>query len=255
MRNILTICRRELYAYFVSPVAWVLLAIFAFLSGGFTLLASSAFVQQSFRSQMTGQAMPMSINQYVIAPVFGNVSVLSLLLIPLMTMRIFAEEKKQGTIELLLTSPIHEWELIMGKFLAALIMYGSMLLVLLIDVSFLFIYGNPDFKPAATAFLGLFLLGATLLSLGTFISSLTNNQIVAGSIGFGLGLALWLLSWTTSFGDSAFINVLNYLSIISHNDSFARGVIDTKDLVYYVSMIFFGLFLTARSIESLRWKA
>lgn len=255
MRNILTICRRELYAYFVSPVAWVLLAMFAFLSGYFTLIATGEAMTQTLRSQMMGQPMAMNINQFIIAPVFGNISVVSLLLIPLMTMRLFAEEKRQGTIELLLTSPVYEWELILGKFLAACIMYGSMLLVLLIDYSFLFAYGTPDWKPVATGFLGVFLMGATLLSLGAFISSLTNNQIVAGAIGFGLALGLWLLSWATAFGDSTFVQLLNYLSIVSHLQSFSRGVIDTKDVVYYLSFIFFGLFLTVRSIESLRWKA
>jgi ABC-2 type transport system permease protein len=255
MRNILTICRRELYSYFVSPVAWVLLAIFAVLSGFFTLAATSEFMRQSLRSQMMGQSMPMSINDFVIAPLFGNISVVSVLLIPLMTMRLLAEEKRQGTIELLLTSPLHEWEIISGKFLAAVLMYGCMLLVLLIDCSFLFIYGTPDWKPVATGFLGTLLMGASLLSLGTFISSLTSNQIVAGAIGFALSLLLWLLSWSTAFGEGAFVQFLNQLSIVSHLDSFSRGVFDTKDVIYYLSMIFFGLFLTARSIESLRWKA
>jgi ABC-2 type transport system permease protein len=255
MRNIRTICRRELYAYFVSPVAWVLLAIFAILSGVMTLSATAGFLQQSLRSQMTGQSMPMSINEYIIAPLLGNISVVSLLIIPLMTMRLLAEEKRQGTIELLLTSPVYEWELIMGKFLAAVLMYACMLLVLLLDISFLFIYGTPDWKPVATGFLGTLLMGASLLALGTFISSLTNNQIVAGAVGFGLALLLWLLSWFTAFGEGTFIHFLGQLSIVSHMDSFSRGVIDSKDIIYYLSMIFFGLFLTARSIESLRWKA
>lgn len=255
MRNVLTICRRELYSYFVSPVAWVLLTIFAFLGGYFTLIATGEFMTQSLRSQMMGQPMPMSINQFIIAPVFGNVAVISMLLLPLISMRLIAEEKRQGTIELLLTSPVYEWELILGKFFAALLMFGSMLLLLLVDYFFLFAYGNPDWKPVATGFLGVFLLGGSLLSLGTFISSLTNNQIVAGAIGFALGLTLWLLSWATAFGESAFVHFLNYLSIVSHLESFSRGVIDTKDLVYYLSMIFLGLFLTARSIESMRWKA
>jgi ABC-2 type transport system permease protein len=244
-----------LYAYFVSPVAWVLLTIFAFLSGYMTLVATGEFLQQSLRGQMMGQSMPMSINQFVIAPVFGNLSVISLLLIPLITMRLFAEEKRQGTIELLLTSPVREWEMIMGKYCAALIMYGAMLLVVLIDFSFLFAYGTPDWKPVGTGFLGLFLLSGSLLALGTFISTLTNNQIVAGAVGFALALVLWLLSWATAFGDSTFIQAVNYLSVVSHLDSFSRGVIDSKDLIYYLSMIFFGLFLTARSIESIRWKA
>jgi ABC-2 type transport system permease protein len=255
MRNIWTVCRRELYAYFVSPIAWVLLTIFAFLSGAFTYLISAAFLRASLEGQMSGQSFPMNVNEQVIAPLFSNMAVVGLFLIPLISMRLFAEEKRQGTIELLVTSPVHDVEIILGKWLSAVLMYGALLVVLLADYSFLFIYGNPDWKPVATGFLGILLQGACLLAFGTFISTLTRNQIVAGAIGFALALVLWILNWTTSFGNSDTVQVLNYLSIVSHMDSFSRGVIDTKDLIYYASMIFFGLFLTARSLESLRWRA
>jgi ABC-2 type transport system permease protein len=255
VRNTWTICRRELYAYFVSPIAWVLLTIFAFLSGAFTYIVSASFVRASLESQMSGQSFPMNVNEQVIAPLFSNMAVVGLFLIPLISMRLFAEEKRQGTIELLVTSPVHELEIILGKWLSAVIMYAALLFVLLADYSFLFAYGNPDWKPVATGFLGILLQGACLLAFGTFISTLTRNQIVAGAAGFALALILWILNWTTSFGNSATVQVLNYLSIVSHMDSFSRGVIDTKDLVYYVSMIFLGLFLTARSLESLRWRA
>jgi len=255
VRNIWTICRRELYAYFVSPIAWVLLTIFAFLSGAFTYLISAAFVRASIEGQMSGQTFPMNVNEQVIAPLFSNMAVVGLFLIPLISMRLFAEEKRQGTIELLVTSPVHDLEIIMGKWLSAVLMYGALLVVLLADYSFLFIYGNPDWKPVATGFLGILLQGGCLLAFGTFISTLTRNQIVAGAIGFALALVLWILNWTTSFGNSDTVQVLNYLSIVSHMDSFSRGVIDTKDLIYYLSMIFFGLFLTARSLESLRWRS
>jgi ABC-2 type transport system permease protein len=170
-------------------------------------------------------------------------------------MRLFAEEKRQGTIELLVTSPVHDLEIILGKWLSAVIMYSALLLVLLIDYSFLFIYGQPDWKPVATGFLGVLLFGACLLALGTFISTTTRNQIIAGAVGFALALLLWILDWTTSFGNTPTVQVMSYISILSHLDSFARGVIDSKDVIYYLSMIFFGLFLTSRSLESLRWRA
>jgi len=255
MRNIWTICRRELYAYFVSPIAWVLLTIFAFLSGVFTYIISASFVRFSLEGQMNGQSGPMNVNEQVIAPLFSNIAVVGLFLIPLISMRLFAEEKRQGTIELLITSPVHDLEIILGKWLASVIMYCALLAVLAADYSFLFMYGNPDWKPVATGFLGIVLQGACLLAFGAFISTLTRNQIVAGAVGFALALVLWILNWTTSFGNSVAVQVLNYLSIVSHMDGFSRGVIDTKDLIYYVSMIFLGLFLTARSLESLRWRA
>ncbi len=255
MRNIWTICRRELYSYFVSPIAWVLLAIFSVLSGFFTYIISATFVRASLEGQMSGQPMQINVNEQVIAPLFSNIAVVGLFLIPLISMRLFAEEKRQGTIELLVTSPVRDMEIVIGKWLSAVLMYGALLVVLLLDYSFLFIYGNPDWKPVATGFLGILLQGACLLALGTFISTLTKNQIVAGAVGFALALVLWILNWTTSFGNSGTVQVLNYLSIVSHMDSFSRGVIDTKDLVYYLSMIFLGLFLTSRSLESLRWRS
>lgn len=255
MRNVWTICRRELYAYFVSPIAWVLLTIFAFLSGVFTYIISASFVRYSLEGQMSGQSMPMNVNEQVIAPLFSNIAVVGLFLIPLISMRLFAEEKRQGTIELLITSPVRDLQIILGKWLASVIMYCALLAVLAADYSFLFMYGNPDWKPVATGFLGIVLQGACLLAFGAFISTLTRNQIVAGAIGFALALVLWILNWTTSFGNSVGVQVLNYLSIVSHMDSFSKGVIDTKDIIYYLSMIFLGLFLTARSLESLRWRA
>jgi ABC-2 type transport system permease protein len=213
------------------------------------------FAQASVESQMMGQNQPMSVNEYVIAPLLSNIAVIALMLIPLISMRLLAEEKRQGTIELLITSPIRDTEIVLGKWLASLLMYWALLLVLVIDCSWLFIYGKPDWKPALTGLLGLFLQGGCLLALGTFISSLTRNQIVAGAIGFACALVLWILSWSTAFGNSDTIQVINYVSIVSHLDPFTRGVIDSKDVVYYLSMIFLGLFLTTRSLESIRWRA
>jgi ABC-2 type transport system permease protein len=255
MRNVWTICRRELYSYFVSPVAWVLLAIFAILSGFFASLASSNFVQETMVSQMRGQAVPMSLNEMVIAPLIGNVAVIGLFFLPLISMRLFAEEKRQGTIELLVTSPVKDLEIVIGKWMAASLMYAALLAVLAFDLSFLFIYGSPDWKPVFSAFLGLFLQGISLLAFGAFISSLTKNQIVAGAVGFGLALLLWILSWVSSLGDTTLIRIISYLSVLTHMESFSRGVIDSKDFIYYVSMIFLGLFLTTRSLESLRWRS
>ena len=204
---------------------------------------------------MSGQGGPMNLNDMVIAPLFSNIAVVGLFLIPLISLRLFAEEKRQGTIELLATSPVHDIEIVLGKWLSAVLMYGSLLVVLMLDFSFLFLHGQPDWKPVATGLFGILLQGACLLALGTFISTTTKNQIVAGAVGFALALVLWILNWTTSFGNSDTVQVLNYLSIVSHMDSFSRGVIDTKDLIYYLSMIFFGLFLTTRSLESMRWRA
>jgi ABC-2 type transport system permease protein len=255
MRNIWTICRKELQSYFVSPVAYLLLTMFAVIFGFFFWNSVGYFNMVGLESQMRGQSFPMSVNEYVIRPLLSNISVIGLFFIPMMTMRLFAEEKRMGTIELLATSPVRDMEIILGKWLAAVILYATLLLFAGINFAFLFRYGNPDWKPLAIGYLGLLLQAGGLLAIGTFISTLTRNQIIAGAATFGVCLMLWVLEWVAGYETAAWAKVLAYLSVITHFESFAKGVIDTKDAVYYVSVIFLGLFLTSRSMESLRWRS
>jgi ABC-2 type transport system permease protein len=170
-------------------------------------------------------------------------------------MRLFAEEKRSGTIELLMTSPIRDAELILGKWLAALALYAVILVVSAVNLTFLFAYGKPDWKPILVGYLGLLLEGGCLLAIGTFLSTLTRNQIIAGVSGFCVSLLLWVLSWATAFDPSAASKALGYLSVVPHLEPFTKGVIDSKDVIFFLSAIFLGLFLTARSTESLRWRA
>jgi ABC-2 type transport system permease protein len=142
----------------------------------------------------------------------------------------------------------------MGKFLGAMALYGAMLAVTLIHIAVLFAFGNPEWRPIATAYLGLLLMGGCFISLGLLISSLTKNQIVAGMITFAVFLMLWVINWIASFTGPTTQEVLNYLSITDHLDDFTKGVLDTKHLVYYVSFIAFGLFLTMRSVDTERWR-
>jgi gliding motility-associated transport system permease protein len=174
---------------------------------------------------------------------------------PMITMRTYSEEKRSGTIELLLTSPLSDFQIIMGKFLGALALYGVMLAVTLIHMAILFIYGAPEWKPLATAYLGLLLLGGCFLSMGLFISSLTKNQIVAGMVTFAVFLLFWVISWISSLSSGGmFSDVASYLSIIDHFDDFAKGVLDTTHLIYYLSFITFSLYLTAKSVDTERWR-
>jgi ABC-2 type transport system permease protein len=203
---------------------------------------------------MQGQSFPMNINEMVIRPLLSNAAVIGLFFIPMITMRLFAEEKKTGTIELLATSPIRDMEIILGKWLAAVAMYASLLLFTAISFGFLFRYGNPDWKPLVVGYLGLLLQAGGLLAVGTFISTLTRNQIIAAAGTFGVCLLLWILEWN-SYEAATWAQVMAYCSVIKHLESFTKGVLDTRDAVYYVSLIFFGLFLTSRSMESLRWRS
>src|SRR5450432_2245969 len=255
MRNILIICTKELRTYFVSPIAYLLLTMFTLIFGFFFWNSVGYFNMMGLESQMRGQSSPMSVNEYVIRPLLSNVSVIGLFFIPMITMRLFAEEKRTGTIELLATSPIRDIEVIIGKWLAALILYAVMLLFSAINFAFLFRYGNPDWRPLAIGYLGLLLQAGGLLAVGTFISTLTKNQIIAGAATFGVCLMLWVMEWVAGYETAAWAKVLAYMSVISHYESFGKGLLDTKDLVYYVSLIFLGLFLTSRSLESLRWRS
>jgi ABC-2 type transport system permease protein len=255
VRNIFVICSRELKSYFASPIAYLLLTMFAVLFGFFFWNAVGYFAQLSMQSAMMGGNMPMNVNEMVIRPLLMNVSVIGLFLIPMITMRLFAEEKRSGTIELMLTSPVRDAELIVGKWLAALVMYAVLLGITAVNFTYLFIYGQPDWKPLAAAYLGLILQAGSLLAVGTFISTLTKNQIIAGSATFGVCLLLWVLEWVAGYETAAWAKVMGYMSVVAHFEPFAKGVIDAKDVVYYVSLTALGLFLTARSLESLRWRA
>lgn len=255
MRNVLIIWRKELRSYFVSPVAYILLAMFAIIFGFFFWNSLGYFVYMGMESQMRGQPMPMNLNEELIRPLLSNISVVGLFLIPMITMRLFAEEKRTGTIELLVTSPIRDVEVILGKWLAAVSLYACMLLLTAINFAFLFKYGHPDWKPLAIGYLGLLLQAGALLAIGTFISTLTKNQIVAGAATFGVCLLLWVLEWVSGYETATWARVLSYMSVITHFESFAKGVLATKDAVYYVTVIFLSLFLTARSMESLRWRS
>jgi ABC-2 type transport system permease protein len=255
MRNILVICKKELSSYFVSPIAYLLLTMFTLIFGFFFWNSVGYFNMMGLESQMRGQSFPMSVNEYVIRPLLSNVSVIGLFFIPMITMRLFAEEKRTGTIELLATSPIRDIEVILGKWLAAVLLYVVMLVFSAINFAFLFKYGNPDWRPLAIGYLGLLLQAGGLLAVGTFISTLTKNQIIAGAATFGVCLMLWVMEWVAGYETAAWAKVLAYMSVITHFESFAKGVLDSKDALYYVSLIFLGLFLTSRSMESLRWRS
>jgi ABC-2 type transport system permease protein len=255
MHNVWIICRKELGSYFVSPIAYLLLTMFAVIFGFFFWNALGYFVLMGMESQMRGQAFPMNLNEEIIRPLLSNISVIGLFFIPMITMRLFAEEKRTGTIELLATSPIRDVEIIVGKWLAAMILYACLLLFTALNFAFLFRYGHPDWKPLAIGYLGLLLQAGGLLAIGTFISTLTKNQIIAGAATFGVCLILWVLEWVSGYETATWAKVLSYMSVITHFESFSKGVLNTKDAIFYLTVIFVGLFFTTRSMESLRWRS
>ena len=256
MRNTLAIAHKELRAYFASPIAYIVIGFFALLFGWFYIGILDWFVRQGMQMGQFGMQGPqnMNVNQQMIRPLLLNMTVVFLFLLPLVTMRTYAEEKRSGTIELLLTSPLTDLQIVLGKFIGAMALYSAMLAVTMIHFGLLFVYGNPDWKPLAVAYLGLFLFGGCFISVGLFISSLTKNQIVAGAATFGVFLLLWVVDWIGQSLGPTGESLTKYLSMTEHLDDFVKGVIDTKHLVYYVSFITFGLFLTMRSVDAERWR-
>src|SRR3954454_4465537 len=197
VRNVAAIAEKELRSYFSSPMAYIVIGFFLLPFGVFFYLYLQSFVRQSLQSAQMGGAM--NINQQVIRYVLQNASVIILFIMPMITMRTYSEEKRSGTIELLLTSPVTDLEIILGKFFGAMGLYAAMLAVTLIYMGILFVYGNPEARPLVAAYLGLLLMGGAFVSLGLLISSTTNNQIVAGVISFVVFLLLWIVGW---FADS-----------------------------------------------------
>jgi ABC-2 type transport system permease protein len=254
MRNVLAIAQKELRGYFASPTAYIVIGFFTLLYGWFYIALLRYFITMSMQAGQFGGPQAMNVNQILIRQLLQNVTILVLFVMPMVTARTYAEEKRSGTIELLLTSPLTDLQIILGKFLGALLLYAVILVVTLIHIGLLFLYGNPEWKPIVTAYLGLLLMGGSFIALGLFISSLTKNQIVAGMVTFAVFLLLWVITWIGDSGGPTVSAVTNYLSIINHFDDFSKGVIDTTHVIYYLSFISFSLFLTAKSVDSERWR-
>jgi ABC-2 type transport system permease protein len=255
MRNIWTIANKEIKTYFSSPIAYAVIAVFLLLVGFFFYSAIWWFNSQAIQAAQNPYYMQqMNINQMVYAPLFHNMNIILLLVLPLLTMRLFSEEKKIGTEELLFTSPLGIGQIILGKYLAALVVLAAMLGLTGILSIFTFAYGNPELGQILSGYLGIFLLGAAFIAVGLFFSSLTENQIVSAVLTFGALLLFYVLSWASYSASGIWKDILNYVSIFQHFDDMTKGILDTKDVVYYISFAFLGLFLTHSVIQSRRWR-
>ena len=251
----LPVFKKEMRLYFGSPVAFVVATFFLLLASAFFGPMFNQFAEVSMRSAMQPQ-MGQSLNatENILRPLTYNMAVVLLFFIPMLTMRLFAEEKRSGTMELLLTYPLRDGEVLAGKFIASLVLYAGILVLTLFYPLTVAWFTRIEWGAVLTGYLGLLLLGATFLSIGLFVSSTTENQIVAGFGTFGTLLVLWLLGWFADSAQGALRTAIQQCAIIEHMDGFAKGVIDTKDLVYYLSVAGFALFLTLRSLESKRWR-
>lgn len=236
MSKILAIAGRELRTYFTSPLAYVVAAFFVVVSG----YLFSLILYHTKQASLT--------------PLFSNLTVMFLLITPALTMRLLADERRTGTIELLMTSPITDRELVIGKYLSAVLFLAFLLGLTLVYPLILAFLGKPDWATIWTGYLGTFLLGASFMAIGVFASSVTANMIIAAMITFALSLVCWLLPSAGQMFGGVANDVMTYMSVINHQENLGRGVIDTSDLIFYASFILAFLFLTIRSVETYHWR-
>lgn len=236
MRAVWTLWKKEMRVYFLSPLAYVFLAVFLFLSGLFFYLGVT----------LTGEAS--------LRVLLGNLAITQLFVLPMLTMRHFAEERRQGTLELLMTAPLRLGAIVIGKWLASLTLCLVMFAGTLLFPVILAYYGDPDWGVMATSYLGLVGVAAGFSAAGLFASSLTDDQVAAGLIGIILLLPFWLVARSEALLPDEWAQVVKPLGVLPHLDSFNRGVLDSADIFYFVAFTFVFLFLTWRSLESRRWR-
>jgi ABC-2 type transport system permease protein len=235
MSKIWAIAKREVRSYYLSTIAYIIMGVFIFLASYFfnLILAYSRLAD--------------------IRGVIQNMNVIFMFLAPIITMKLLSEEKKLGTMELLYTSPITVTEVVLGKYLASLIMFGVLFVLTLQFPLIISIVATPEKGPMLTSYLGFFFMGATFMAVGIFASSLGENQLVAAVLGFGMLLMFWIIGWAGDLVGGGAGNWISSLSVMNHFEDFLRGVIDVSNIFYYLGMIFLFLFLTVQRLEWKRW--
>jgi ABC-2 type transport system permease protein len=255
MKGFISVYRKELYSLFASPVFYVVAFTFLIIAGYFLYSAIVYFNLLSFQaSQNPMMAKQMNVMEMVLRPFFFDLGIVLLLISPLLTMRLYAEERKTGTMELLFTYPLTDRSIVLAKFAAVLSAFSVIMMGTLPGIFLLNYLGNPTWKPILCGYLGILLLGSSFMSLGIFTSSVTQNQIVAAVLSFGALLMLWVIGWAKSYAGVTIGEVVDYLSVIKHFDSFSKGVLDSRDLLYYLMFTVFFLFLTLRQMATYRWR-
>ncbi len=278
MRRFLSVFKRELQNYFQTPSIYVMIAIFFVLTGYFffsTILYFSELSGAAYQYMQYGQTPALNINQIVIGNIFGNAAVIMLFVFPMLTMRLFAEEKKSGTIELLYTYPVKDWEIIIGKFASVLFVTIIILIISFVSIlitDYLYFTTSPQYSanfftylfkhfPAVidigvilSGYLGLILLASAYISIGMFASSITENQIVAAVLTFGGLLLFYVIGFLGEFQGGTLEQFLKEVSFANHFQDFSNGVIDLKNITYFLIFSIFFQFITARTLESKRWR-
>jgi ABC-2 type transport system permease protein len=259
MKGMYAVYRKEMGHYFVSPVAYIIVAVFLVLAAYFFNRLLAVIIQQAFEAGMQdqfGAAQAIDVPSLVMRNFFGIISTLLLFLTPMLTMSVYSEERRRGTMELLMTSPVTDLEIVLGKFFASLTLLAIMLLPTAVGFAYMLHYSQPTapWSVLGSDYLGVFLLGAALLALGSFFSSVTESQLIAAMLSFGAILLLWVLDFGSQGGSGGWAAGVQYLSVFQHYNDFTMGVIDTSNVIFYLSFIVLGVFLTVRSVDSMRWR-
>lgn len=251
MNRFAMIYKRELSSFFISPIAYIVMAVFMVVTGMIFYSNVSFYAQASAMSLQDPRFGQLNLGEDFIRPLFDNICVILLFMVPALTMRLFSEEKRSGTIELLMSYPIRDTEIIMGKFVACLSFLVIMTFLTSCYPIFLYFTGDPELGPFLSASLGFFLMGSVFISIGLFASAMTENQIIAALVAFGLNLVLWIVGWTGGGQDGSITSkILEYVSIVEHYGPLAQGIINSQDIVYFLSMCALFLFLTNRVLLS-----
>jgi ABC-2 type transport system permease protein len=252
----IAIYRRELAWFFNSAVAYAVFTVFVLVAGYFFYNLLGYFNLASIQAMQNPAGAPdLNLTDSVVRPLFGNLSTILILILPLLTMRLLSEERRSGTAELLFTFPISDWDVIVGKYLATLTVYTVMVLLTLLYPLILWKYASLEPGPLFTAYLGLLLIGAAYIAMGLFFSSLSDSQLVAGVSTFGCGLLFLIVAWIAPFVSPAAATVLGQLSILQHFDNFSKGILDSNDTIFYLNFTAFFLFLSSRVLDSNRWRS
>jgi len=255
MKNVWHVFRKEFSSYFLSPVAYVVLTVFLVIVG-FMFYSNVVWYYQASFSMFQNPYINQSLNltDDFIRPLFANISVILMFLIPALTMRLFAEENRSGTMELMMSYPVRETEIIIGKYFAAMAFFVVLLFMTIMYPVFLSIVSEPELGPLISAYAGCLFIGATFIAIGIFTSTTTDNQIIAALSAFGLNLVFWIIGWIRPSGTDKLSSILQHISITEHYDQLTKGIINSKDIIYFLSICILFLFLANRVILSKKWR-
>ncbi len=254
MRNILTVAQREFAHYLATPIGWLVLCAFLIITGLFFSLQTGWYATEAVQASFNPYQEPVDLGAHLIAPFFGDVSVILLMLCPALSMRLFAEDRRQRSLELLLTSPLSTAEIVLGKYLGGMLFVTLMLTGTLLYPLLLAWFGDPDPGVVLCSYLAVFLQVSSFMAVGMLASAFTESQMVALVSSFALLLAFWIASWAGAVASGTLGEVLAYVSMLPHTEQLGKGIIHSKDFVYYLSFVSFALFATHQRVEAYRWE-